>query len=235
LQSADATALIWYRKAAEQGVAHAQSQLGRSFIDRANSPFAKPEAQSQWADEAIEWFLKAANQGDKPAQFELGQQFEAGEFIKQDYAEAYKWFALAAAGVNPPANPNLGAKSARDAIILKMSQNQITEGRKRVAAFTPSQSARQESPEPVWVQDIKLQGLSGAETRRLAVINGQTFQTGDELEIKVGGKAVKIRCLEVGETSATIAIEGRAQPRELKLATDWTCRHRWRTDGGPRM
>jgi hypothetical protein len=219
-QFAEATALIWYRKAAAQGVVHAQSELGRILMSHADSPFAKPEAQSVDADEAIEWYLKAANQGDKVAQLVLGQQFEAGKFVKQDYIEAYKWFAIAAEGANPFDIPTIGAKRARDAIILIMTQDQLTEGRKRVVAFTPGHSTKDESPEPVWVQKIKLQGLSGAETHRLAVINGKAFQKGEELEIKVGGKTVKIRCLDVGKSSATIAIKGRAQPRELKLTKD---------------
>jgi len=65
---------------------------------------------------------------------------------------------------------------------------------------------------------IKLRGLSGPPTRRLAIINGQTFQKGDELVIKAGAKSVKIQCVDVGESSATITVEGLAGPRELKLA-----------------
>jgi TPR repeat protein len=215
-----ANALIWYRKAAEQGVAHSQSELGRILMGYAKSPAAKPEARTQHADEAIQWYLKAANQGDKSAQLGFGRQFEEGKFIKQDYAEAYKWFALASERGSPFDSTALGAKWARDDIILKMSQDQITEGRKRVSAFVPHQATKDELPEPSWVKQIKLQGISGPDERRLAIINGQTFQKGDESKVKVGNKSVKIRCLEVRESSALVAIEGIEGERELKFTRD---------------
>ena len=65
--------------------------------------------------------------------------------------EAYKWFTLAAKAGNPLIPKELEAKWARDAIILKLSQEQIAEGQKRVAAFAPHQIASTELPEPVWV------------------------------------------------------------------------------------
>lgn len=210
-------ALKWYRKAAEQGVAHSQSEAGRILMSYAKSPAAKPEASKEYADEAIRWHLKAANQGDKAAQLGLGRQFEDGRFIKQDYAEAYKWFALAAEGGSAIDSNALGAKWARDAIILKMSQDQIAEGRKRVPAFVPHQATNDELPEPSWVKQIKLQGISGTEKRRVAVINGRTFQKGDESTVKADGKSVKLGCLDVREASVIVQIEGLAGRRELKL------------------
>ncbi len=214
-------ALLWHRKAAAHGVARSQSELGRILMSNANNPITKPEARSPFAAEAMGWYLQAANQGDKPAQLGVGREFEQGKFVKRDYVEAYKWFAVAAEGAGPFAMTTIGAKGARDALLLKMSQDQITEGRKRAAAFTPRPTmVRVESSVPAWVEAIKLQGLSGAEPRRLALINGLTFQKGDQLAVSAGGKWVKIRCLTVGQSSATIAIEGWARPRELKLAPD---------------
>lgn len=201
-------ALLWYRKAAAQGVAHAQSEAGRILIGFANSPLAKPAVKVEHGEEAIQWLLQAANQGEQAAQLGLGRQFESGKFIKQDQVEAYKWFTLAAKDGNPLIPKELEAKWARDAIILKLSQEQIAEGQKRVAAFAPHQIASTELPEPTWVKEIKLQGLSGNEPRRLAIINGKSFQKGDQAEIKAGVKSVKIRCVEVRQTSVTVVIDG---------------------------
>lgn len=214
----EANALIWYRKAAAQGVAHSQSELGQILIGYANSPAATPKLQIEHAEEAIQCYLKAAQQGDKKAQLGLGRQFEVGKFLKQDYVEAYKWFALAAAGGSAFDPTAIGAKGARDALILKMSQEQITEGRKRVASFAPNQITKKELPEPAWVKEIKVQGFSGPATRRLVIINGQTFQRGDSSSVKAGNKTVTIRCIEVREASALISIEGLDGERELTLA-----------------
>ena len=45
---------------------------------------------------ALTWFTKAANFGVKDSQFNLGILHGQGMGVKQDLAESYKWFALAA-------------------------------------------------------------------------------------------------------------------------------------------
>ena len=42
--------------------------------------------------------IKAAEQGDEHAQFHLGRLYDKGRSVPQDYAEAYFWLDLAAAG-----------------------------------------------------------------------------------------------------------------------------------------
>ena len=81
------------------------------------------------AREAIGWFVKAANQGLSEAQIELGDALKSGQFTQQDYIEAYKWYVLASKGVTSPFNISLiRARGARDALILRMTQEQIAEG-----------------------------------------------------------------------------------------------------------
>jgi hypothetical protein len=212
-------ALEWYRKAGTQGVARAQCEAGRILIGFAGSWTAKPEVRVAHADEGIYWLVKAASQGDKRAQVDLGRQYEQAKFIKADQVEAYKWFALGARGGSPFDPVGLEAKWARDAIILKMSQAQIAEGEARVAAFAPGKVATR-MPEPSWVKEIKLQGTSGTGEKRLAIINGRTFQKGDTLEVKAGNRSGKVQCLDVGESSALVSIEGLEGQRELKLDKD---------------
>jgi hypothetical protein len=107
---------------------------------------------------------------------------------------------------------------SEDGAILQMSPNQIVEARKRVAAFTPRKPGKDELPEPSWVQQIKLSGLSGPADRRLAIISGTTFSQGETASVKVAGKAVKLRCLEIRDKSALVEIVGLSKPRELTLA-----------------
>ena len=62
-----------------------------------------------------------------------------------------------------------------------------------------------------------LKGVSGSVDRRLALINGYTFQAGETVEMRVGGQTHKIRCLEIRETAAVIVLEETNERRELHL------------------
>jgi TPR repeat protein len=77
---------FWYRKAAEQGYAKAQYNLGVSYVLGQGVP-------QDYAQAAL-WYRKAAEQGYAEAQVGLGS-FEA---TQHDFAEAYFWIDLATAG-----------------------------------------------------------------------------------------------------------------------------------------
>jgi TPR repeat protein len=84
----DGEAVKWYRKAAEQNYAQAQSNLGAFYgLGRG---VAKDEA------EAVRWYRKAAEQNYAKAQFNLGACYGLGEGVVKDYVEAVKWFRRAA-------------------------------------------------------------------------------------------------------------------------------------------
>ena len=72
--------MIWYRKAAEQGDAFAQHNLG--FMYENGRGVAQDYA------EAMRWYRKAAGQGDADAQFNLGVMYQEGRGVKQDYVQA---------------------------------------------------------------------------------------------------------------------------------------------------
>jgi hypothetical protein len=60
-----------------------------------------------------------------------------------------------------------------------------------------------------------LMGISGTPQKRLAIINGRTFEKGEEEEIpSVNGK-VKVRCLEIKEETVIISVNGERQ--ELRM------------------
>ncbi|WP_052102780.1 tetratricopeptide repeat protein [Porphyromonas gulae] len=61
-------AVKWYRKAAEQGNAHAQNNLGEMY--------EKGYGVSQDYSEAVKWYLKAAEQGNNEAQYNLHKMGE---------------------------------------------------------------------------------------------------------------------------------------------------------------
>lgn len=208
---------IWYRKAAEQGYAHAEGQLGNMLLMRSRmSVGLKLAARSEMSDEAVKWITLAANQGDKRGQADFADICLEGKLVKQNLVEAYKWGDLAAQGSMIDV-ATIAGRSTRDSAILKMDADQIAEARKRVAAFTLHQPQKSELPEPSWVQKIKLNGINGTTEHRFALINNRTFEKGDQASIKIGEKTVTIQCVEIRESSAVISIEGIDGTRELKL------------------
>jgi hypothetical protein len=206
-----AAAANWFRKAAEQGVPHAQWQLGKMLLDGRKTFGENSVAVPKAADEGLKWIFLAANQGLDGAQLDLGYFYDKGYGVKQDYVEAYKWYKL-----GTQKNGLLGSMKL-DPLILKMSQEQILEGERRAKDFTPHRTTKAELPDPQYVQDIVLKSISGPSTRRLALINNQTLGIGETGKVKAGQKTVTVKCLEIKEKTVIVQIEGIEQPRELGL------------------
>ena len=87
-----ATAAQKFKKAAEQGDADAQYNLGSMYF--------RGDGVEQDYVEAVKWYTLAAEQGYARAQAELGSMYENSwpykRAIPQDYVEAVKWYTLAA-------------------------------------------------------------------------------------------------------------------------------------------
>jgi TPR repeat protein len=129
-------AVKWLRRAADQGFAAAQTELGRSYLNgeavgkdyvEAVKWFRKaadqnyPDGECALADcymdgvgvsknfaDAAKWWRKAADQGDAEAQLNLGTSYAQGEGVAKNSTEAVKWFRKAADQGNPDAQCNLG-------------------------------------------------------------------------------------------------------------------------------
>ena len=93
-------ARIMYEKAAAQGNADAQYNLGLLYRDGNHVP--------QDYVQARQWFEKAAAQGNANAQTNLGGLYGNGQGVSQDYGKARQWFEQAAAQGNAWALSNLG-------------------------------------------------------------------------------------------------------------------------------
>ena len=89
-----------YRKAAEQGYAYAQYNLG--YMYRNGYGVTKDYG------EAVRWYRKAAEQGDATAQNNLGFMYENGYGVTKDYGEAARWYRKAAEQGNAFAQNSLG-------------------------------------------------------------------------------------------------------------------------------
>ena len=128
-------AVKWMRKAAREGVAKAQNQLG--VLYEKGLGVQKSQKQSvNWYRRAAEqghpaalfnmgrmcclgpspdyktafaWYLKSADQGNAEAQFQLGKMCEQGQGISSpDHLKAFNWYQEAAQKGNPKAQYALG-------------------------------------------------------------------------------------------------------------------------------
>ena len=82
-----AQAIVWFLRAAHQGLAGAQFNLG--LIYNKNSQFYDDR-------KAARWFFMAANQGIAEAQNNLGIIYAHGQLGPRNYTQAIQWFLKAA-------------------------------------------------------------------------------------------------------------------------------------------
>ena len=80
----DAVKVERYRKAAEQGNARAQCNLGFCYKNG--------QGVERSYEEAVKWFRKSAEQGDADAQCCLGVCYRFGQGVERNYEEAVKWY-----------------------------------------------------------------------------------------------------------------------------------------------
>jgi thioredoxin-related protein len=85
------------------------------------------------------------------------------------------------------------------------------------------------SPEQLWAgiaaapkryDDLKLTGLSGPATRRFAMINNQTFMTGETARVKLKDGEVGVLCKEIRAKSVLVQMDGATEAKELFLNTN---------------
>ena len=81
-------AVKWFRKAAKQGNAAAQYNLGWMYAKGIGV------VKDKW--EAVKWYLEAAKQGNAAAQYNLGWMYAEGIGVVKDKQKAVKWYLEAA-------------------------------------------------------------------------------------------------------------------------------------------
>ena len=100
MEQSTTEALIWFRRSAEQGFAHAQSALGNAYAVGELAGVEQDHA------EAARWCRLAAEQGDADGQWCLALLHGHGAGVDQDFAESVKRHRLFAV---LPARPGAGA------------------------------------------------------------------------------------------------------------------------------
>lgn len=104
-------AMKWYKKAAEQGHARAQYNLGVLYDQGNGVP--------QHYGEAMKWYRKAAEQGNTNAQYNLGVMYREGHGVTKDTVQAHKWFNIAAA------QGHTDAEKARQKVAEDMTPQEV--------------------------------------------------------------------------------------------------------------
>ena len=74
------------------------------------------------------------------------------------------------------------------------------------------------APAPVWLNKLRLSGVSGSGQHRLVLINNRTFSEGEVNELKIAGQTVNLKCLEIGQETAIVQIQGTAARYELIMS-----------------
>lgn len=118
-------AIKWYRKAAKQNNASAQHRLGDYYYSG--------QAVSRSYSKAVKWYSLAAEQGIARARYNLGFIYENGQGVTKDYKEAYKWYLLACSDSSNDVWED--ASKAKDAVISKLSQSEITQAQSEAKAL----------------------------------------------------------------------------------------------------
>jgi uncharacterized protein len=203
-------AVDWYRKAANQGSANAQYQLGQLLMNGMSGIGSRPGI-SKNQGEAIQWYLRAAKQGHEPSQRALGTCYANGTSVNQDIVEAYKWFRVIALETS-----SSSASDMLNSLILAMTDQQVADGEKRAKDWLVNHPVQKDSSEG-HAKGIALNGILAKPDKRMAIINSHTFEKGEEARILVGQKMLNVKCVDIKEKSAIILVEGSDRPKEIEL------------------
>lgn len=124
-------ARLWYGRAAIQGHVRAMHNLA-VMLAESGAAGGKPDYAS-----ASNWFRKAAEYGVRDSQYNLAVLLARGLGVNQDLAQAYGWFAAAAA----QGDDDAGRK--RDEVAAKLSPKDLA------AARAAAEAWKAKTPDPV--------------------------------------------------------------------------------------
>jgi len=124
----DTEAVKWYRKAAMQGVASAQYNLGFMYLNAQGVPQNYAEAEK--------WYRKAAEQGDVDATRILGLAYYLGKWVPQDFVQSYFWFSLAASRAS--GEEYRQASEAKNRVAKELTPEKLKEAQRMVGEWEKS-------------------------------------------------------------------------------------------------
>ncbi len=189
------SALMSFKNAAEKGspagafLAASYLLSGRPSIKEGST--AVPENLA----EAIQLLDVAAQSGHPEAMRVLGACFARGRGVPLDRIEACKWWKLAADRGDD------SAKAYLDHLEEQISASDRSDAKTRASKFIP-RIPLIDTPTQV---RVRLNGISGVASRRVALINNQSFLVGEQKRLALGaGTNLLVRCVEITGSSVQI-------------------------------
>jgi len=70
---------------------------------------------------------------------------------------------------------------------------------------------------PPKYKELTLKSISGAGSKRLALINNQTLALGESGKVRLGDAEVKVRVEEIRDKSVVVTVDGKPARKELRL------------------
>jgi len=211
LRAADA--LLWYRKAANQGDLEAIYRIGDMLLFGA-AGIPNDQRVEATPLEGIRWTFRAATNRHSNACWNMSKAFQRGIGVSTNLVEAFAWLKVSAELSTAPRVQRVHLNSmalAMDARNLQLAESlaqQFKAGHWRypVLAAIPENDSR-----------LKLNGISLGSKTSLCIINGKSLNEGETANVSVGRKVLTVRCLTIEKNSVRIVVEGEDVPRTLSL------------------
>ena len=206
-----AEAVVWYRKAAEQGNVEAKFRLGDILINGATSTPDPDQRVAPKPLEGVRWTFEAATNFHSGACRNMSYVLENGLGVGANIVESYAWLDVFARSNSASAHVDM------DRLALRMSLQQIRESHVLAAQFLsrqwPQHVTRRFSEADL---ALKLNGITVGPVS-LAIINGQTLEEGDSVTLPARDGTARVNCVKITQDSVMIAVEGEGEPRLLHL------------------
>ena len=220
-------AVKWVRKAAEQGFARAQYDLGLMYefgtgVERSN-------------EKAAEWYLKAAKQGDARAQDNLGIMCYIGRGVEQSYKKAVEWFQKAAKQGLASAQYDLGCmydkgtgvEQSDEKVaewVLKAAEQGLARAQYSLGCMYDKGAGVEQSDEKAvkWYQKAAKQGLARAQNNLGSMYkNGRGVERSYEKAVEWFLKAEEQGLADAQNNLGVMYKNGRGVEQSYKKAVEW--------------
>ena len=119
-----------------------------------------------------------------------------------------------------PLSPELSGQPQQSIFVISSDPKEVKDpffpkSTRVLALATPVKPSGITKP-PVEAPKLVCNGLSGTPERPLAIINNQTFTTGEEADVRTPNGKLRIRCIQIRQDSVIIEVNGQRQELHLK-------------------
>jgi hypothetical protein len=205
-------ALIWYRKAAEQGNIDAKYHVGQMLLF--GSYGDPPHLVQPDRAAGLLWTFMAATNLNPSACHNMIKAVGQGLGTAPDPIAAYAWLIVFS---ETPNSAMLGRLEMNE-MNLRMSTDDIRRAQSLAVGW---KAGHWQLPVirviPEGDHRLKATAIATGLKIPFAVINGQTLSPGESASIALNPETVCLKCLKIEENSVVVALEGEDQPRVLRL------------------